>query len=383
MKKVVVTGAHGLIGWHAAARLHAANCAARFRGEAEPVHLVPLDRAAFNDASTLNQAVEGADGILHFAGINRAEPEALERDNIALAQTLSVAVASSGSAPAIVYANSTHAASDTPYGRGKAGAAQVLRECATASGGSFCNVIIPHVFGEAGRPFYNNVTGTLCHQIAHGETPTVNPDGKVELVHAGAVSEAALRFGLERHSGDERLTGTPIGIPDLCARIKAMHSAYAERNIFPDISNAFDLALFNTYRQHLYPDFFPRKVRLNSDARGTLFETIKANGGGQSFVSTTLPGVTRGEHFHLGKVERFMVLQGEARIEMRRVLTDDIHRFAVAGDEPAFVDMPTLWTHNITNVGDSELLTLFWTHELFDPSAPDTFADPVGGRGAQ
>ena len=118
-------------------------------------------------------------------------------------------------------------------------------------------------------------------------------------------------------------------------------------------------------------------MKLNTDARGTLFEAVKGGGGGQTFLSTTNPGVTRGDHFHLAKVERFLVVQGEAVIRIRKVLEDTISEYRVSGDAPAPVDMPTLHTHSIENVGEGELLTLFWTHDLFDPANPDTFADKV------
>ena len=118
-------------------------------------------------------------------------------------------------------------------------------------------------------------------------------------------------------------------------------------------------------------------MHLNSDHRGVLFEAVKSQSGGQTFLSTTGPGITRGDHFHLHKVERFLVLQGEAVIRIRKVLTDTVHEFQVSGEKPAAVDMPTLHTHSIENVGSKPLLTLFWTHDLFDPENPDTYADTV------
>ena len=116
---------------------------------------------------------------------------------------------------------------------------------------------------------------------------------------------------------------------------------------------------------------------MNTDQRGTLFEAVKGGGGGQTFLSTTQPGITRGDHFHLAKVERFLVVQGEATIRIRKVLDDEIWEYKVSGDAPAPVDMPVLHTHSIENTGDTELLTLFWTHDLFDQSNPDTYADKV------
>ena len=159
-------------------------------------------------------------------------------------------------------------------------------------------------------------------------------------------------------------------------RLTNFHNNY-QANIFPDLSDSFDLALFNTYRAALYPSGFPRALTLHTDPRGSLFEAVKGGGGGQSFVSWTKPGITRGDHFHLRKVERFLVLQGEAIIRIRRVLGGPVWEYRVSGDQPAPIDMPTLHTHNITNIGDTPLLTLFWTHDLFNPAAPDTYADPV------
>ena len=375
--KIVITGAGGLIGWHAAARLHALNCGAGFRGEALPHEVAALDRAAFNDDARLADALSGADAVLHFAGVNRASEEEQEKGNIALARRLADAVNASAPQATVVYANSTHEASDNAYGRGKRGAAEILEVRANGANAAFVNLILPHIFGEGGRPFYNNVTGTLCQQIVDGDEPTINPEGKVELVHSGSAAQAAIDLGIAGDSVRHRMNGKKIAIQALYDRIKGYHDSYTGF-VFPDLSAPFDVALFNTYRQHLYPDHFPRAVKVNSDARGRLFECAKGGGGGQSFISWTEPGVTRGEHFHLDKVERFLVVEGQARIGIRKVLTGETHFFDVTGDEPAYVDMPTLWTHNITNTGTGPLVTMFWTHDIFDPAAPDTYADAVG-----
>ena len=375
--RIAITGAGGLIGWHARARLHALNCAARFKGEAEPHEIVAIDRDTFNDDAALAEAIQGTDAVLHFAGVNRASPEEQEQGNTMLAQRLADAVDANAPGVAVVYTNSTHEAADNPYGRGKRRAAEILGARAEKAGAPFANLILPHIFGEGGRPFYNNVTGTLCQQIVDGEEPTINPDGAVELVHAGDAAQVAIDAGLGGQDGRNRLDGVKIGIPALYEKLKGYHDSYANF-VYPDLSDPFDVALFNTYRQHLYPDRFPCAVKVNADARGRLFECAKGGGGGQSFISWTEPGVTRGEHFHLHKVERFLVVEGQARIGMRKVLTGETHVFDVTGDTPAYVDMPTLWTHNITNTGSAPLVTLFWTHDMFDPAAPDTYADPVG-----
>jgi UDP-2-acetamido-2,6-beta-L-arabino-hexul-4-ose reductase len=370
--KLVITGSAGLVGWHAACHIHAFNCAARFNGGSEPFEIVTLDHAAFEDDQRLQSAVADAAGILHFAGVNRAADDVVEAANPAIAQRLADACASQGSKPHIVYANSTHAANDTPYGRSKRIAGEILSKV----GGLYTNLVLPHIFGEAARPRYNNVTATFIEAVIAGEVPNISPQGRVSLLHAGAAADAALGAVTEGRTGTLSPDAKDISVTELFAMLQEFHANY-HSNIFPDLSDPFTLALFNSYRAALYPDGFPRPLKLHTDPRGTLFEAVKGGGGGQAFLSTTKPGILRGDHFHLNKVERFLVVQGEAIIRMRKVLTDTIYEFRVSGDNPAPVDMPTLHTHSIENVGDTDLLTLFWTHDLFDPQNPDTFADKV------
>lgn len=372
MKRIVVTGAKGLIGWHAHARLHAANCAAQFHGDSAPFDVIALGHADFENPTILTSAVDGADAVLHFAGVNRAPDDEVEAANPAIATALVKACSLAGSDPHIIYANSTHADSNTPYGRSKRRAAEDLADGVTR----FTNLIFPHIFGEGARPFYNNVTATLIHQIIAGEDVTVNPDGQVQLLYAGDAAQAAIDAALNATTGTIRPAARLTPVPELFGRLKKFHDLY-QANIYPDLSDPFDLALFNSYRAATYPDGWPRALKLNTDARGTLFEAVKGGGGGQSFLSTTKPGITRGDHFHLGKVERFLVVKGRAIIRVRKVLTDEVWEYAVNGDTPSPVDMPTLHTHSIENVGDEDLLTLFWTHDLFDPANPDTYADKV------
>lgn len=372
MKRVVVTGAQGLIGWHAHARLHAANCAARYHGTPLPYDIAALDHAGFDDDVALHAALLGADAVLHFAGVNRAPDDEVEAANPAIAARLIAACKLAGADPHIVYANSSHAASDTPYGRGKKTAGLLL----DAGVSRYTNLILPHIFGEGARPRYNNVTATMIAQIIAGKDATVNPDGRVQLVHAGTAARMAIDAFHDGTLGTLTPEPRPIRVPDLYARLRQFHDSYV-RNLYPDVSDPFDLALFNSYRAATYPQSWPRPLTQNTDDRGTLFEAVKGGGGGQTFVSTTRPGVTRGDHFHLCKVERFLVLQGEAVIRIRKVLSDEIWEYHVSGANPAPVDMPTLHTHSIENVGTGDLTTLFWTHDLFDPDMPDTYADKV------
>ena len=370
--KIVVTGAAGLLGSHTTIRLHALNCAARFRGDPAPVELVALDHAGFADPGRLRNAVAGAAAVLHFAGVNRAPDDQIEAANPAIADALAAACRAVGSRPHVVYANSIHAGGETAYGRSKARAAAIL----SGISDRYTNLVLPHIFGEGARPDYNNVTATLIDRLVRGESPPVNPDGRVSLLHAGVAADAAIDAAIEGTTGEIRPTPRDLTVPALLEKLRRFHHGY-RANIYPDLSDDFDVALFNTYRAATYPGGWPRPLEIRSDARGALFEAVKGGGGGQTFFSTTRPGVTRGNHFHLSKVERFLVVEGEAVIRIRRALGSEVWSYRVSGEAPAAVDMPTLHAHSIENVGETPLLTLFWTHDLFDPENPDTYAEDV------
>lgn len=371
--KIVVTGARGLLGWHSAARLHASNCAARYKGEKEPFSLSQLGHAEFDDDSALNMALEGADAILHFAGVNRGREEEVETGNPLVAQRLVDACIRVGITPHIVYANSTHAANDTFYGRSKRIAGEILDKF---SGNRFTDLVLPHIFGECARPYYNNVTATLIDQIWNKEKPALNPEGKVQLLHAGEAAQSAINAVTSGTGGRLTPQGRLIGVIELYEKLQGFHALY-EANIFPDLSDPFDLALFNSYRTGGYPTHYPRPVKINADERGMLFESAKGGNASHTFLSTTHPGKTRGDHFHLDLVERFLVVKGDALLRIRRVLTDEVHEFRVSGDTPVAIDQLPLHTHNIVNDSGGEVITFFWSHRMFDPATPDTFADPV------
>jgi UDP-2-acetamido-2,6-beta-L-arabino-hexul-4-ose reductase len=198
------------------------------------------------------------------------------------------------------------------------------------------------------------------------------------LLHAQAAAEVLIEAAAARTDGLVSPPGEPRSISAVLSLLTSFHELYAGRGEVPPLSDPFVRDLFNTYRSYLFPAAFPMSATVHADPRGRLFETVRSHGGtGQSFVSTTVPGATRGDHYHLSKVERFFVVSGEAEIALRRLLHDDVVRFRLSGDRPAFVDMPTMWVHNITNVGDSDLVTMFWADQLLDPEHPDQFPELV------
>ena len=310
--------------------------------------------------------------MLHFAGANRRSDAAVEAANPAIAAALIDGCEAAGAEPHIVYANSTHAVRDTPYGRSKREAGEILADFASG----YTDLILPHIFGECARPYYNNVTATLIDQLWRGEEATVNPEGRVSLLHAGTAAVTAIEAAISGQSGTLAPAGREMTIAGLYATLREFHALYTA-NTFPDLSDPFDLALFNTLRAGAYPTHYPFPLDVRADRRGRLFETAKGGNASHTFLSTTLPGEKRGDHFHLALCERFVVVAGEAVIRIRKVLTDEVHEFRVSGDRPVAIDQLPLHTHNIENLGDRDVVTFFWTHRMFDPAVPDTYAEPV------
>lgn len=357
--KVLLTGANGFLGWHTRCRLHALT----------EYEVTVATRSNWADLPTL---VAEADAIIHIAGINRAEPAEVAQGNSRLAQDLVSAMQAMGSQARVVFANSIQAGNATPYGDGKAAAAMILREAAEREGGVFTDVLLPNLFGEHGQPNYNSFTATFIEKRLRGEAPSIE-DRSINLLHVQDAAQALID-GLE---GAGITTVEPQGhttsVQEVWDKICLFSDLYATGEM-PPFPTKFDVDLFNTYRAATFPEHCPIPLDPKEDPRGRLVETIRSHGGqGQAFVSTTKPGITRGDHYHLSKIERFAVLQGTARIALRRMYSHEVLEFHVDGDHPVAIDMPTMWTHNITNTGDDVVITQFWTNELFDPQNPDTF----------
>jgi len=371
MMKVVITGAGGLIGRHAHTRLHAANCAAKFKGDSPPYEIVALDKAKFNTVEYLIDCVRDADAVMHFAGVNRGSDDVIETANPNIASQLADACRIAETSPHIIYANSVHSRLDTVYGRSKKNAGEILEKLSPR----YSNLVLPHIFGEGARPYYNNVTATLIDQIHSNEPLTIDDGANVNLLHAGRACELAIGAFQNDIFGEISPDGVPMKVTELSEKLLGFQASYSGEAV-PQLESAFEVALFNTYRSAIPPSSWPRKVSMHADHRGVLFEAVKG-ASGQAFVSTTKPGIMRGNHFHISKIERFLVIQGTAIIRIRRVLGEQVTEFEVNGVKPTFIDMPTLHTHHIENTGPEPLITMFWSNEIFDPAKPDTYADEV------
>ncbi len=356
---IAITGAQGFLGWHLACRLLAT----------QGVRAIRLGREDFADPERLRDSLRAVDTVVHVAGVNRAETDAeVEQGNVALAERLATAL---GGRPIhVVFANSVQADLDNPYGRGKQRAAEVLASLP----GTFANVLLPNLFGEHGRPGHNSFVATFAHQVARGERPTVTDDRQIPLLHAQDAAQALIDAAGRRENHETRPAGEKHGIGEVLDLLNEFHALYASTGDIPDVSTPFRRDLFNTYRATSWPDAAPIPKQVHGDPRGDLIETSRTHGGvSQSYVSSTRPGYVRGEHYHLRKIERFVVFRGEAEIALRRLFSDEVVTFRVSGSEPVVLDMPTLWVHNLRNVGDEDLITVFWSDQLLDPEHPDQY----------
>jgi UDP-2-acetamido-2,6-beta-L-arabino-hexul-4-ose reductase len=331
----------------------------------------------------LFRALGECDVIVHLAGVNRPEDEAeYETGNVGALRAILDELERRRRAPRIVLSSSAQAALDNPYGRSKKRAETLLLEFAERTGAAVRIFRLPGVFGKWCRPDYNSVVATFCHRLARDLPIQVsNPDRTIEIVH---VDDVARTF-LDALQPWEGVSGTPFATVEpvftvTLGRLEALLREFrASRDSLrqPDLSDPFLRRLYGTYMSYLPEGEFDYPLRQKVDARGALAELFKLGGHGQVFVSRTHPGLTRGNHYHDLKVEKFVVLEGAGIIRFRQMATGERVDIPVRGDEMRVVDIPPGWTHAVANVGEGELVVLFWASEPFDTDRSDTYGAEV------
>lgn len=371
MFKVGITGQAGFIGTHLF----------NYLGLQEGIERVQFKKEFFQDKKELGNFVKQCDVIIHLAAMNRHnDPEIIYQTNISLVQNLIDALETENVKPHIIFSSSTQEEKDNIYGKSKKEGRGLFIQWANKNDALFTGLIIPNVFGPFGNPYYNSVIATFSYQLTHNEIPKIDIDGSLKLIYVGELAEKIYRIIINKQTQQDLLIpfSNESKVSEILGLLEEYKTGYFENNIFPKINNRFELNLFNTFRSYIdYKSHYPVILKKNTDNRGSFVETVKEMTGGQFSFSTTHPGITRGNHFHTRKIERFAVINGKAVIELRRIGTNDILRFELDGEQPAFVDMPVWYSHNITNTGSEELLTLFWINEFFDPNDPDTFFETV------
>jgi UDP-2-acetamido-2,6-beta-L-arabino-hexul-4-ose reductase len=371
MIKIGITGQNGFIGYHLFNTL---------RIFPEEFTLVHFERSFFEEELKLIDFIKNCDVIVHLAALNRHnDPDYIFDTNILLVKKLVSALNASDNKPHVIFSSSSQENRVNAYGKSKKAGREILSEWAKESGAKFTGLLIPNVFGPFGNPYYNSFISTFSHQLSHDEHPKIDTDSEVKLIYVGdlvAKIVSEIRGGIAceelviEHTNEKKVS-------EILRILEVFKDQYLQLGIIPKLSDRFELNLFNTFRSYINLERYPIRFSSFNDPRGSFVEIAKLNIGGQVSFSTTLPGITRGNHYHTRKIERFAVIKGKALIELRKIGTPEVFEFYLDGNEPSFVDMPIWFTHNIKNIGEEELYTIFWINEFYDQKDPDTFFEIV------
>ncbi len=373
MLRIGITGQTGFVGCHLYNTLSLYT---------DKFKRIPFEDAFFSDKDKLNGFVRSCDIIVHLAAMNRHnDPEIIYQTNIKLVKQLIEACKITNSKPHILFSSSTQEERDNLYGKSKKQGRALFEKWSRENNARFTGLIIPNVYGPFGNPYYNSVVATFCHQLTHDEKPKIDVDGDLKLIYVGELINEIIKQFFTDHLSPITIHvphTSEIKVSELLEKLSVFKENYFDHGYIPDIDDPFDRNLFNTFLCYIdHKSFFPFILKRNTDQRGSFVETIRLKSGGQISFSTTAPGIARGNHFHTRKAERFAVIKGKARIELRRIGSEQVLSFDLDGKKPSFVDMPVLYTHNITNIGKEELYTIFWINEHYNADDPDTFFEKV------
>ncbi|QBO59673.1 polysaccharide biosynthesis C-terminal domain-containing protein [Chryseobacterium salivictor] len=372
MKKIGITGQNGFVGSHLYNTLGL---------QPEEYERIDFKKEYFEQPNQLDEFVKKCDVIVHLAAMNRhPDPEVIYFQNIELVKQLVASLKRTGSKAHLLFSSSSQEERDNLYGKSKKEGRSLLADWAKENGGTFTGMVIPNVFGPFGKPNYNSFIATFCHQLTHGENPVVDVDGEVKLIYVGELVQEIINQIQTAENKEHYPVPFTISmkVSEVLAKLEHYKKLYFDHGEIPELVTNFDYQLFNTFRCYFdIASHYPVKFKQNIDARGAFVEVIRLGIGGQCSYSTTVPGITRGNHFHTRKIERFAVIKGKALIQLRKIDTDEVLDFYLDGDEPAYVDMPVWYTHNVKNIGDEELLTIFWINEPYNPEDADTYFENV------
>ena len=367
--RIVISGHSGFVGGHLVRNLNLHN----------PHHsLILLNKEDFL-SENFNDKIQKEDFIYHLAGVNRAETDQeVYTSNIEINSTLLDHLEKINFKGKLYFSSSLQEDSDSLYGKAKKKAREDFDRLSKKLEFTFYSSLTPNVFGPFCKPFYNSFIATFSHQLLNNQSPKIITDNIVKLIYIDDYISSLLEL-LEGKSETINFNFLiEIKVSEVLEKLKLFFNQYIQENKIPNLESKFDKELFNTFRSYInHKEFFPRAYQLHSDERGSFIELSKALSMGQSSYSTTNSGITRGNHFHTRKIERFSVIKGKAKIELRKYLTDEIISFELEGNSPSYVDMPIWYTHNITNIGEEELLTFFWINEPYDQNDPDTYPEIV------
>ena len=371
MIKVGVTGSNGFIGWHLCRTLEL---------DTNKFKLIEFQRDWFNDSIKMDLFVSNCDIIVHLGGLNRhSEESAIYDTNVSLAVNLIESFKRIGFKGQVIFSSSIQEERNNTFGISKKAARNLFSNWANLSGATFHGVIIPNVFGAFGVAFYNSVISTFSLQLVNNETPVIETDATLNLIYINDLVKKIIDlFNTETNANITIGHTDAYKVSEILEHLINFKNTYFINGQIPNLNNQFEINLFNTFRSSINLNtHFPIKYKNNIDERGNFVEIIRLETGGQVSFSTTKSEITRGNHFHTRKIERFSVIKGKALIQLRKIGTTEVFDYYLSGEDPAYVDMPIWYTHNIKNIGEEELYTIFWINEFYDANDPDTYFEKV------
>ena len=369
---ILITGARGFMG---------KNLRSALTGRCGDAHRLMLLDMPHTEEELLAAAAE-ADFVFHLAGVNRpTDPADFQKGNADFTRQLLTLLKERGKRPPVLLSSSIQAALENPYGQSKLSAEQAVADYGRETGSAVYRYRLPNVFGKWSRPNYNSAVATFCHNVARGLPITVNdPSVTLRLVYIDDVVEEFLRaMEGQPHREGEWCTVQPVHEVNLGHMAELIQSFPALRDSLtaPDQSDPLVKKLYATYLSFLPPEDFSRPTVTHADQRGSFTELLHMGSRGQVSLNVSRPHITKGDHWHQTKHEKFIVLQGEGVIRFRKVGDSTVIAYKVSGENLTVVDIPTGYTHSIENTGDTDMLTLMWANEVFDPAHPDTLRLPV------
>lgn len=366
--RVVVTGAQGFIGKNLLVHLR----------ERLDVQVTTFLRG--ESLASLPEKIKDADFIFHLAGINRPKDDAeFFEGNCELTRSLCNAVRDSGRAVPIVYTSSIQAERDNAYGRSKLMAEEALLALTEETDTPTYIYRLPNVFGKWCRPNYNSAVATFCHNIAHDLPISMNdPTSVIQLTYVDDVIADFMQVLDQRPTQSYRQISPVYGITvgELAEQLYQFRDSCSSLMIEP-VGTGLTRALYSTFISYFTPEQFTYPLVKHEDARGVFVEMLKTHDSGQFSYFSAHPGVTRGGHYHHTKTEKFLVIKGAARFRFRHVESGEVHELNVSADMPEVVETIPGWAHDITNIGQDEMIVMLWANETFDSERPDTITCQV------